>query len=123
IGAVILLQGPAAAPAQPASQPASQPDGKVVARAREMLKFFLDRQFDEFVAQGSVEMKAHFTAPQAESAYGRIREDLGDYRSEISADVQRSGGFDVVVFKLQFQRGTVPLRVVVDRNDHLGGFW
>ncbi len=98
-------------------------DEPQVARAREILARLTAGQYAEFVAYGDATMRAAFSAEQAGIFWTGLAVRLGNYRAEESAQLVRAGGSEAVRFVLRFERGTCTLRVVLDTDGRMTGFW
>src|SRR5262245_54307544 len=101
IALTTLLALSASASAQPASQYAD----KETARAREILRLFIERKFDDLVKQGNELMQANFTALHAQAAHARIAEAIGEYQSELSSRLDKRESMSIVEFSLRYERG------------------
>src|SRR5262245_55225514 len=84
-----------------------------VSRAREILDLFLKGRYDDFLAAGSDPMKAALKKEQLSQIAALFEAQLGAYRSEVSAEDQKTGEFDAVTFTLRYERGTLKLLVTV----------
>ena len=116
LAATLLAVGPAVVRA-------ADSDEETIARARALLKLFLDGKHDEFIAAGDETMRANLTTQQAARIRGAIALQCGEYQAEESAQLNQVGPHNSVQFKLRFERARQPIRVVLDQQGRLSGLW
>jgi len=96
---------------------------KEIARARELLKLLVAEEYEAFTAAGDETMKASFTVDVAARNWRWGTLQLGDYEGEQSAEHIKTGDYDTVRFICRFSDGTLTLRIVLDAQGRLSGFW
>ncbi len=92
-------------------------------RAREILQHFLHQDFDAFCAAGDAKMKSVFKPEQARQVWATLEFQLGDFMEIASSKPSKAAGQDVVDFECRFARGECTLRVVLDGEGAMSGFW
>ncbi len=105
-----------------ALQPAVQDDAKV-ARARELIDLLAAEKFDAFCAEGDDTMKAGFTPAAAAQTWAGLKFQLGAFQSVGTAEPTPTGAHTSVAMALAFERGTLKLRLVLDKDNRLAGLW
>lgn len=125
--ALVQDQAPGA-PSKPESQPPPEaplkdPARAGLERARALLRLFIERQFKEFCAAGTDILQARFTVSQAITVHNQISFQLGQYKGEGSAKSSMKDGQCVCSFELRFMRGIAQMRLVIDGEGRLSGFW
>jgi dienelactone hydrolase len=105
------------------SATAAQTEEQPVVRAREIWQLIATEKFAEFVAAGDENMKAALNAEQAAQIWAGLEFQLGKYGKVESAANTRLGQYNSVRFVCHFERGTATIRVVLDQQGRLSGFW
>ncbi len=98
-------------------------DAAKITRARELFTMLATGQYEAFHAAGDATMKASLSAKMAEQIWTSVTLQLGEYESEQSAVVIRTGQFDNVRLTCRFSRGTLVIRIVLDDQKRLTGLW
>jgi len=98
-------------------------DTGAVDRARALLKLLVGGQYDEFVKAGDSTVQAKLAPAQVAQIWGMLRFQHGAYEAEESAKATSVGQYCSVQFALRFQRARQHLRIVLDQQGRLAGFW
>lgn len=98
-------------------------DEKTIERARELLKLFLDGKFEEFTARGDEKVRAQFTPELGKQALSSLQFQIGECESETSAKLSKIGDNVVVDFACRFTRGICTLRITLDPQGRMAGFF
>lgn len=100
-----------------------QQDGDSQERARTILRHFLDQDFDAFCAAGDGKMKSGLKPEQARQVWAMLEFQLGGFSEIASSRASKAAGQDVVDFECRFAKGECTLRVVLDGEGAMSGFW
>lgn len=92
-------------------------------RARAILKLLTERKYGEFVATGDATVRAGFSAEQAAQVWAGLQLKLGPYQAEQSIKTSKLEGHDLVDIVCRFERGTCTLRVTLDAQRSMAGFF
>ena len=102
---------------------AAETEAPEIARARGLLTFLVEGQYDKFSDAGEARMKAALSPSQARDTWDQITFKLGKFKAEQSATLTRLGPYDSVRFVCRFERGTLALRIVLNAEGQLSGLW
>lgn len=117
------LAVPALAAALVAPRPALADEAATVARAREILRLYLDGKFDAFRETGTPDVKGALRPGLADQMAAQIAAQIGAFRKEIGETHSSQGGLTSVTFALDHERGTLKLLVAVDAEGRMAGFF
>jgi dienelactone hydrolase len=103
----------------------SQPvqDTKPAARARAILQTLIDGKHQKFIAAGDEAVRSKLTPQQAQQIWAALEFRLGKYQSVDPGTVTPVEKYNSVRFVLHFERGTQALRIVLDDQGRMAGFW
>ena len=111
------------APSLGAVDDTDDPAAAHVERAQEILQLLTAGKYEEFVATGDETMREGFPASQAAVTWTGILARVGMYQSIEQARLLEQGEYYPVQFVCRFERGTVTLRIVLDKQGRLSGLW
>jgi len=94
-----------------------------VARAREILKLYLDGKDDAFREAGTEDVKKALRPGQVTAMHAQVEAQIGKYLSESGETHTSQGGLTSVTFALEHERGTIKLLVAVDGEGRMAGFF
>lgn len=91
-------------------------------RARTILQLVIDKQYEEFAATGTEQVKAAMDAGKAAEIWAGITAQYGAYQSEIASEAKLVSGHGAVNFACRFERGTATLMAALDNQERMAGF-
>jgi tetratricopeptide (TPR) repeat protein len=94
-------------------------DSKTVEQARAILQKLIDGDYKGFIEAGDEKVRQALTEQQARKIWTGLESKLGKYESVGEGKVTPGG----IKFPVHFERGTQTLRIVVDDQGRMSGFW
>ena len=92
-------------------------------QARELVRMFVEREFSAFIEQAGDRLKASLSEDLVSTSHGQIGMQLGTYVRESEARITRGADdMDAVAMKLEYERGFMYLRIMLDSQARMAGF-
>jgi len=102
---------------------ASPDDPAPTARAKELVTALFAGRYADFVAAGNDQVRTKLDEPLARTIVAQLQLQLGSFATVDSANHTTVGGMDSVSLVCRFERGACTLRVVLDSEHRMAGFW
>lgn len=90
--------------------------------AREILRLYLDGEYQAFVDRGDATVKAGFTAKQAAATKQQLEALYGPFQSIDGVEHKFVQGMDAVMFNARHERAILTLLVALNDQDEMAGF-
>jgi dienelactone hydrolase len=102
---------------------ASNDEPPEVLRARELIGLLAEGKFDQFVSAGNEAIQRTVTAEHADRLWSAILMRCGKYEERITVRTLPTGECRIVGLALHFEHAVQPVRVEIDPQGRLAGFW
>jgi dienelactone hydrolase len=102
---------------------ASNDEPPEVLRARELIGLLAEGKFDQFVSAGNEAIQRTVTAEHADRLWSAILMRCGKYEERMTVRTLPTGERRIVGLALHFEHAVQPVRVEIDPQGRLAGFW
>jgi len=103
------------------SEPAATTEG-LAEKGAEFVSLLAEGKFEEAATRLDPTMSAAMPPAKLEEAWKSLSS-LGTYESQAGARREKERGFDVAYVRCAFEKGSVTVKVVFDRDGKVSGLW
>ncbi len=92
-------------------------------QARSILQLLIDGKYQDFVAAGDEKVRSKLTEQQAAQIWAVLEFQHGKFQSAEAGPATPAAGLTSVQMLLRFERAMQPVRIVIDSEGRMAGFW
>jgi uncharacterized protein len=96
-------------------------DAAAIDHARKIRQSLIQGEFEDVTREFTSQMAAALTAERLGQVWAGLKQQAGEYQSEISAQTSRQQGFTAVTIGCQFGRVALDMIVAFDADNKIAG--
>ena len=100
----------------------AQDNAEVIDHARHIRDLFVQEKFDEIYAEFSEQLSPMLSEDRLRQVWTTLKQQFGEYKSEISAQPAKSESYRAVVIGCQFERAALNMAIAFDTEGHIASF-